>query len=301
MDELIERFLRYIYRKNSQSTKTVETYRRDLVQFKQYLEAEDIHSFEEVDRLVFMNFLTKIRILEDGNLAKNSTMARKISTCRSFYKYLNEYIGINHNPMQSIKSPKNKRKLPDFLFLSEIENFLDTYDEEDPIQYRDKVMFTLLYACGLRVSELVSLTWKDINLNERILRILGKGSKERIVPFFQGFEKELIKYKLFYYEKYSHNDKHVFVSKKGKGLSVRGVQFLMQKHAEDIGMNMDVHPHMFRHSFATHLLDNGADIRIVQELLGHSSLSTTQIYTHVSTQKVKEAYQKAHPLANHED
>lgn len=299
MDELIERFLQYVYRKNSQSEKTVETYRRDLNQFKDYLTSENISSFEEVDRIVFMNFLMNIRTLSDGHIAKNSTISRKISTCRSFYKYLNEYIGISHNPMENITAPKYNRKIPDFLFLSEIENFLDTYDESDPVSYRDKTMFTMLYACGLRVSELVNLCWNQVDLNERIIRVLGKGNKERIVPFFEGFEEQLKTYKLFYYEKYCHNDPHVFVSIRGKGLTSRGVQYLMRKHAQEIGMSMDVHPHMFRHSFATHLLDNGADIRVVQELLGHSSLSTTQIYTHVTTSKLKSAYQKAHPMANH--
>lgn len=133
-----------------------------------------------------MNFLMELRVLPDGTSAKNSTIARKISTYRSFYRYLNEYIGINANPLSSIKTPKNKRKIPDFLFLSEIENFLDTYDENDPIEFRDKTMFTMMYACGLRVSELVNLKWQDVDLNQRCVRILGKGNKERIVPFFQG-------------------------------------------------------------------------------------------------------------------
>ena len=299
MNDLIERFLKYVYRRNSQSQKTTEAYRRDLLQFKEYLDKQGIHNFEDVDRLTFMNFLMELRVLPDGSQAKNSTIARKISTYRSFYRYLNEYIGINENPMASIKTPKNKRKIPDFLFLSEIQNFLDSYDEEDPVAFRDKVMFTMMYACGLRVSELVDLKWPDVDLNQRCLRVLGKGNKERIVPFFKDFEKDLIKYRYVYYEKYEKKDDHVFISQRGKGLTARGVQFLMKKHAQEIGMDMDVHPHMFRHSFATHLLDNGADIRIVQELLGHASLSTTQIYTHVSTKQLKEAYQKAHPLAKH--
>lgn len=124
-----------------------------------------------------------------------------------------------------------------------------------------------------------------------------KEIKKESYLFFKGFEKELKKYRLVYYEKYEKGDNHVFISQKGKGLTSRGVQFLMKKHAVNIGMDMDVHPHMFRHSFATHLLDNGADIRVVQELLGHASLSTTQIYTHVSTKQLKDVYQKAHPLA----
>ena len=299
MDELIERFLQYVYRKNSQSEKTRESYQRDLKQFKDFLDQEGISSFEEVDRITMLNYVAHIRVLEDGNLAKNSTISRKISSIRSFYKYLNEYIGIDNNPLESIKAPKNKRKIPEFLFVDEVKEFLNTYDINDQAQLRDKTMFTMLYACGLRVSELTKMEWKDISLEDRIVRITGKGDKERIVPFFKGFEKQLAQYAENYWNHVAKDD-HVFVSLRGNQLTSRGVQFLMQKHADEIGMSMNVHPHMFRHSFATHLLDNGADIRVVQELLGHSSLSTTQIYTHVSTNKLKEAYMHAHPLANHE-
>lgn len=296
MDELIERFLQYIYRKNSQSQKTVYSYRRDLEQLKLFLQQEGIDSFEKVGRIEMLNYVASIRELEDGSLAKNSTISRKISSIRSFYKYLNEYIGIDVNPLESIQAPKNSRKIPEFLFVSEIQEFLDTYNEVDVAQFRDKTMFTMLYACGLRVSELVNIQWKDVNMADRVVRITGKGDKDRIVPFFKGFEKQLQDYKTKYWMQYAKSD-YVFVSLRGNQLTSRGVQFLMQKHADEIGMNMNVHPHMFRHSFATHLLDNGADIRVVQELLGHSSLSTTQIYTHVSMNKLKEAYMGAHPLA----
>lgn len=299
MNELIERFLQYIYHQHSQSEKTVEAYRRDLEQLKDFLNSQDIHDFEQVDRLVFMDFLRQCRILSDGSIAKNSTISRKLSTYRSFYRYLNEYIGIQNNPLVSIHSPKNSRQLPEFLFISEIREFLDTYDTTKPVQLRDKTMFTLLYACGLRVSELVNLEWSDVHLQERFLRIRGKGDKERLVPFYPALIQDLKAYKLGYWEKTAIHTEAVFVSLRGKKMTTRAIQLLMQKHADDIGMNMNLHPHMFRHSFATHLLDNGADIRIVQELLGHSSLSTTQIYTHISSKKLQAAYEKAHPLANH--
>lgn len=292
MNELIERFLKYTYNKNSQSEKTVDSYRRDLNQLAVYLTSQGISSFEKVDRLVFLNFIADYRLETN---AENATIARKLSTYRSFYRYLNEYIGIEHNPLESIKTPKNHRKIPDFLFVNEIRNFLETYDGHDPIQLRDRTLFTMMYACGMRVSEIINVKWTDVQMEERTIRIHGKGDKERIVPFFAGFDSQLKEYKLQYWEKYAKDDS-IFVNQRGKGLTSRGIQYLMQKHANNIGMNMRIHPHMFRHSFATHLLDHGADIRIVQELLGHSSLSTTQIYTHVSVQTLKEAYQKAHPL-----
>ncbi|MCF0106443.1 MAG: tyrosine recombinase XerC [Holdemanella sp.] len=296
MNELIERFLQYVYRKNSQSEKTVESYKRDLEQFVDYLTSQSIDSFEDVDRIVMLNYVAKLRYLEDGSQAKNSTISRKLSSIRSFYRYLNEYIGISKNPLESIQSPKNQRKIPDFLFVNEIQHFLESYDLSKPANVRDKTMFTLLYACGLRLSELENLEWKDISIPDRIIRVLGKGNKERIVPFFKGLDTMLMEYKQTYWQSY-HKDDHVFISLRGTKMTSRGIQFVMQRHADEIGMNMNVHPHMFRHSFATHLLDNGADIRIVQELLGHSSLSTTQIYTHVSTKKLTQAYMSAHPLA----
>ncbi len=296
MKEYVERFLNYIYQKNSQSKDTYDSYKRDLVQLMDYLTSQGITSFQDADRLVFLNFISTIQLEKQ---AKPSTIARKLSTYRSFYRYLNEYIGLDVNPLESISVPNKKRKIPDFLFINEIEYFLDSYQTEDPVGLRDQTMFTLLYACGLRVSELCSLQWNQIDLNSRIVRVLGKGKKERLVPFFSGFEKQLKNYKLRYWEKYAESD-FVFVNQRGKGFTSRGIQYLMQKHANEIGMHMKLHPHMFRHSFATHLLDHGADIRLVQELLGHESLSTTQIYTHVSMQKIQDEYQKAHPLAKKE-
>lgn len=297
MKEYVERFLNYIYQKNSQSKDTYDSYKRDLVQLMDYLTSQGITSFQDADRLVFLNFISSIQLEKQ---AKPSTIARKLSTYRSFYRYLNEYIGFDVNPLESISVPNKKRKIPDFLFINEIEYFLDSYQSEDPVGLRDQTMFTLLYACGLRVSELCTLQWNQMDLNSRIVRVLGKGKKERLVPFFSGFEKQLKKYKLRYWEKYAKSD-FVFVNQRGKGFTSRGIQYLMQKHADEIGMHMKLHPHMFRHSFATHLLDHGADIRLVQELLGHESLSTTQIYTHVSMQKIKNEYQKAHPLARKEE
>ncbi len=296
MDELVERFLQFVYHRNSGSEATVDAYRRDLKQFTDFLLSQSITSFEDVDRIVFMNFLASCRMLPDGTPVKNSTMSRKVSTYRSFYKYLNEYIGIPNNPLEAIKIPGSKRHIPEFLFVSEVRHFLDTYDDNDEIELRDRMLFTMMYACGLRVSEAANLTWQDVHISERFVRIVGKGDKERIVPFFKKMVKDLEIYKLRYWEKYAKDD-HVFVSQRGKQLTTRGIQYLMQKHADAIGMTMKVHPHMLRHSFATHMLDNGADIRIVQELLGHASLSTTQIYTHVSTNRLKKAYLEAHPLA----
>lgn len=293
MDEQIERFLQYIYRSHSQSEQTVDSYRRDLNQLKDFAAAQGISRFEDIDRLLLLQFIANLRNTEN---VKNATIARKLSTYRSFYRYLNTYFGISADPTVSVRAPKNQRKIPEFMFVDEVRHFLETYDTKDPVALRDQTLFTMMYACGLRVSEAVNLQWADIDMDHRIVRILGKGDKERLVPFFSGFEEQLKEYKLRYWEKYAKDD-HVFVNQRGQGMTSRGIQYLMQKHADAINFHMKVHPHMLRHSFATHLLDNGADIRVVQELLGHASLSTTQIYTHVSNRKLKEEYQKAHPFA----
>lgn len=294
MNDLVERFLQYVFVKNTQSKQTQDSYRRDLQQLIRFFEQNHITDLEQVKRSDILQFVAELR---SESIVKNSTIARKLSTYRSFFRYCNEYIGIQNNPMESIHSPKTGAKIPEFLFLSEIQEFLNTYDIENPVELRDKTMFTIMYACGLRVSEVVNLKWDDVDMNEGIVHITGKGDKQRIVPFFPGCRKLLADYKVRYWNEKVKEGNYVFLSHRGSQMSARGIQYVMQKHADEIGFHMRLHPHMLRHSFATHLLDNGADIRIVQELLGHASLSTTQIYTHVSSKKLQEVYESAHPLA----
>ena len=299
MNKLVERFLQYIYQKNSQSVQTQQSYQRDLQQMLDFFAKKNITDLEMVKRNDMLELIASLRELKDGSLAENTTIARKVSAYRSFFKYCNEYIGIQNNPMESIHVPKGRRKIPEFLFVDEIKQFLNTYNIENLDELRDKTLFTLMYASGLRVSEVVNLKWSDLDLASRIVHVTGKGDKQRIVPFFPSCKKLLETYKIRYWNEKTLDHEHVFISQRGNPLTARGIQYIMQKLAETIGFHMRVHPHMLRHSFATHLLDNGADIRTVQELLGHSSIATTQIYTHVSTRKLKEEYEKAHPLANH--
>ena len=294
MNDLVEQFLQYVYVKNSQSKQTQDSYRRDLEQLLAFFHKKNITDLEQVKRSDILEFVADLRMKAT---IKNSTIARKLSACRSFFSYCNEYIGIQNNPMESIHSPKSGQKIPEFLFLSEIQGFLNTYDEENPAELRDKTMFTMMYACGLRVSEVVNMKWDDVDLHEKIVRITGKGNKQRLVPFFSSCKRLLENYKVRYWNVKVKEGTYVFISNRGSQMTSRGIQYVMQKHADAIGFHMRVHPHMLRHSFATHLLDNGADIRIVQELLGHASLSTTQIYTHVSSKRLQEVYESAHPLA----
>lgn len=300
MEELKRRFLQYIDQLNTGSAHTKDAYNRDVDEFILFLKQEGITSFEEVDRIIVMNYIAYLRnkMTTKGRM-KNTSIARKLSSLRSFFRYLNEFIGIQGNPFLYMKSPKAPRRIPEFLFYDEMDMFLSSFDIEDSVGLRNRTMFELMYACGLRVSEVVALHIKDINLNEQIARISGKGDKQRLVPFYEDAKVLLERYIKEVRGSWMQQQRHdiLFINQRGNPLTTRGVQYLMQKQADALAMSIHIHPHMFRHSFATHLLDNGADLRIVQELLGHSSLSTTQIYVHVSQERLKNVYVQAHPRA----
>lgn len=300
MDELVERFLSYIDHINTGSKHTIDAYHRDIYEFVEYLKAENVEDFEDVDRILVMNYVASLRNRNgiDGSM-KNSSVARKLSSLRSFYRYLNEYIGVSKNPFLYLKSPKTAKRIPEFLFYDEMDIFLSSIDEQSEDGIRNRAMFELMYACGLRVSEVVSLKLSDIDFYDQILRIVGKGDKERLIPF-HDLAKEKIEAYLPVREKWLGFEKHdvLFLNMRGNPLTSRGVQFILEKQAKLSNLQIHVHPHMFRHTFATHLLDNGADLRVVQELLGHSSLSTTQIYVHVTQDRLMNAYVSAHPRAH---
>lgn len=288
MNEQVDAFLQHVYLSNTRSTDTMDAYGRDLHEFQNFCSSRNISSFEEVTRLDFLDFLAAIRKREDGSLLKNSTIRRKISVLRSFYRWMQAECGLKKNPIQTIGRMRQEKKMPEVLFPEEVRDFLNTYDLSDPLQHRDRILFSIMYACGLRLSETLSLRLDDFNFPQRTLRITGKGSKERMVLFPASLGREIIAW-----QGKDHGQDLLFVNRFGRPLSARGVQQNMQKHADEIALGMQVHPHMLRHSFATHLLDNGADIRSVQELLGHSSLSTTQIYTHVSSARLHAVYDLA--------
>lgn len=300
MNRYLEDFLRYEATMNTGSEHTQDAYRRDIGNFLQFLEASGIQELGDVDRIVIMNYVNALQDPEAGGKPLgSSTIARKLSAVRSFYRYLNEYADISTNPFLYFKAPKVSRSIPEFLFYEEMKILLSSFDLHDPAQLRDRAMFELMYACGLRVSELTALTIEDIDLSDGILHIKGKGDKMRIVPFYPLAKKLLVRYLNEVRVKWIGNQDHrvVFINQRGKAITSRGVQYRLDIALHNSGLHMRVHPHMFRHSFATHLLDNGADLRLVQELLGHASLSTTQIYTHVSKERLKNIYDQAHPRA----
>lgn len=297
MNEWIESFLDYKYLMNSRSEHTKDSYRRDLMQFSSFLDKEHL-DFKEVTYQIILNYLSEIRFV-NGKVLTNKTIARKVSALRSFYQYLQQKEVVNDNPFIQVKSGKIKRKLPDFLFEEEIEMLLEGIDEETEMGIRNRALLELIYACGLRVSEAANLKLENIDFTERYIRVTGKGNKERIVPFYEAIGNRVWEYCLGVrsdlMSKNNQSHDYVFVSMTGNKLTTRGIQYILNEQVKRCGLSFQVHPHTLRHSFATHLLDHGCDLRIVQEFLGHSSLSTTQIYVHVTTGKLKEAYFAAHP------
>ena len=304
MKEYEERFLKHIYNRNSGSEHTVSAYKRDIDEFINFLNSENIDSFEECDRIAVLNYIAFLRnkINKSGYL-KNSSIARKLCSLRSLYAYLNEYIGINNNPFVYIKTPKQSKRIPEFLFQDELDQLFNSIDLNSDEGIRNRAMLELMYASGLRVSEVVNLKVSDVDYDEEIVHITGKGDKQRIVPFYPELTPYLRNYQRNVRNKWCPDlkNEYFFLNQRGKQLTSRGIQYILDKCVINSELNMKVHPHMFRHSFATHLLDNGVDLRIVQELLGHSSLSTTQIYVHVSQEKLKATYESSFPRLKNDE
>jgi len=293
-------FIKFLRTQNTGSENTINSYRHDIDGFINFLRSEGINELKDVDRMIVGNYLRSLR--NDPKRKKslsNHTISRHISALRSFYRYLIEFYDLDNNPFEHIKSVKTYRRLPEFLFYEEMEQLLTSIDVNEKFGLRNRAMLELMYACGLRVSEVVNLSIRDIDFYEMIVRIVGKGSKERLIPFYPLVSDYLHAYIDQERSLLIGDKKHdiVFVNKDGNSLTPRGIQYLLNKQVEKAGLKMKVHPHMFRHSFATHLLDNGADLRMVQELLGHEFLTTTQIYTHVSADRLKNTYNQAHPRA----
>ena len=294
MQKLINKYIEYSSQMNTDSKHTAIAYRGDIEQFEQFLIREGI-DYNKVDRNVILNYITFLRV--EKNM-KSSSVARKVSSIRSFYNYLNQYCGLLENPFVMIKLGKKEKKIPEFLFYEEIDLLLNSIELDTDENIRNRAMFELMYACGLRASEVVTFTLKDLDLQEQVVRILGKGSKERIIPFHNEARRCLELYINKVRAKWNSTNTDIcFLNQRGKPLTTRGLEYILDKVVINSGLILKVHPHMFRHSFATHMLDNGADLRVVQELMGHSSLSATQIYTHVSPDRLKDVYENSFPLA----
>ena len=297
-------FLQHMMMAKTGSKDTQDAYRRDVERFLAYLQNHRIENFEEVTKADMSDYVTQLRSGAFGNKPlSNSSYSRNLSSLRSFYRYLNKFEGVQNNPVRSLKGSTSKRKLPEFLSFDQMEQLLDSFDLTDPKEVRDRCIIEVMYACGLRVSECAGLLIHNINLKERYLTVLGKESKERMIPFYPRCAQLISVYLNEVRPHYMNGQEHgiLFVNEKGVPITPRNIQLMLDRQAVKAGIPMHVHPHMLRHSFATHMLDNGADLRVVQELLGHESLTTTQIYTHVTTEHLKKVVAMAHPHAKKAD
>lgn len=291
MDRLIDKYLLYLKVERGASGHTIINYSEDLKTFNGFLEDLKI-KLEDVDYLTLRRFLAHLKSKE---FAKR-TIARRLSSIRSFFKFLYREGHIKSNPAASISTPKLEKKLPIFLSESEISKLLDTPSDNDESSLRDKAILETLYSTGMRVSELVGLGGSDIDFIGGVIKVRGKGKRERLAPVGDKALRVIRSY-LAKRCKPLEKENAIFLNKYGKRLTDRSVRRILDKYIHIASLREGISPHSLRHSFATHLLNRGADLRSVQELLGHLNLSTTQIYTHVTTENLKKVYDKTHPRA----
>ncbi len=308
MQEIFTKYINYLEAERGVSPYTVRNYTNDLLGnyargaergFFQFLRQKKIDSLEEVDKHVLRDYISW---LMDQGVVKPS-IARKLSAIRSFYRYLMREEIISTNLLEKASSPKLDRRLPSFLTIEETVRLLEAPDLATPQGQRDRALLELLYASGLRVSELVNLDLEQVNLETNEVRVWGKGSKERVVLIGEPASRMLSTY-LSHGRPELEGKKRssaVFLNRYGGRLPARRIQKILEKYANAVNIDKHVHPHLLRHTFATHLLDGGADLRVVQELLGHAQLSSTQIYTHVSQSQARKIYLSAHPMARQKD
>lgn len=286
----LEEYLHYLRYEKNYSNMTIDSYERDIVEYISFCDEKDIN----IIKAKYNDISSYLRTID--NKEKASTLARKISSLRGFYKFLISLGYLENNPCSLVKTPRKEKKLPRFFYYNELEEMFKVPDMETPLGQRDRLILEVLYASGVRVSELVNIKLSDIDNMD--IRIFGKGAKERIAHIGEYAKEVLDTYlKDGYVTLNKKGSEYLFLNNNGGKLSVRGVRYLLDNIIEKTTINKKISPHMLRHSFATHLLNEGCDILSVQELLGHESLSATAIYTHVTTDRLKEVYFKSHPRA----
>ena len=286
INKLVEDFLRYLLIDKGYSKNTIASYKLDLDKFRQYFKNKSINNINNNE---LKEYIKSLKLNE-------KSISRTISCLKSFYKFLIIEKVVKNNPTDGLYMPKIKKSLPNIMSVDDVTNLLNI-ELNDHYSYRNKAMLELMYATGLRVSELVELKISDIDFNDDIIRIMGKGSKERIIPIGD--------IALEYLEKYINNHRslmlkgynidYVFLNNHGKKMTRQGFFKIIKKMAKDKGINREISPHTLRHSFASHLLKYGADLRTIQELLGHSDISTTQVYTHIANEELRKNYDEYHP------
>ncbi len=284
MELEIVKYLEYLDKELNFSKNTIDSYRKDLADFFCFVNRQGIDylSINRYDVREYLKYLDELKL-------KNSTIARRISAIRSFYNYLLSMGIISNNIFNSIRNPKLEKKLPNYLSYEELGDILDSIDISTPTGIRNRLLIEMFYATGCRVSELINIKMSDINFTNKSIRIMGKGSKERIVYYGDYAQ---IYLNMYLETEFNKDSKYLFLNDKKDAMSVQDVEVIIRYIVKDLALKTHVTPHTLRHTFATHLLNNGADIKSVQELLGHASLNTTGIYTHVSNERLKEVYLK---------
>ncbi|MBL7064297.1 MAG: tyrosine recombinase [Anaerolineae bacterium] len=299
MERLLKRFLTYLQAGRNASPCTVKNYGTDIGQFLDYCRAQGIGSLEQVDRSLLRNYLAEL----DAAGYVKASIARRVAELRSFGDFVVREEVLEHNPFRLIRAPRVPKRLPRYLTVAEAEALLAMPDTSTPRGLRDRAIIEVLYAAGLRVSELVGLDIGDVDLAQAQVRVVGKGGKERIGllgrPAVEAVRAYLKTGRPALLSRQPTNA--LWLNHRGGRLTARGVALILSKAGQQAGIRTPVSPHIIRHSFATHLLDGGADLRVVQELLGHADLATTQIYTHVSQSRAREVYLRAHPRAGASD
>jgi integrase/recombinase XerC len=303
---LIDRFLEHLEEERGYSPHTLRAYRGDLQSFLSFLAVEFLAREEdrvrpqEVDPLAVRSYLAH---LSRSGISRRS-QARRLSAVRSLFRFACREGLMTKNPAAAVPSPRQTHSLPRHLRPGEVETLLEAADGDAPLERRDLAILELLYASGLRISELARLDWQDIDLESRTLRVMGKGGKERLVPFGRPAAEALRRWLAAWGEvRAASFELHdpVFLNYRGNRLGVRSIRRIVDHYVEKAALAAGIHPHTLRHTFATHLLEGGADLRTIQELLGHSSLSTTQSYTHLDIERLLQVYRSAHPRARSSD
>jgi len=291
MRKYIFDFLQYLKNEKNVSPHTERSYLSDLDQFFDYLGETDLAAVDHKELRLFIAHLLKLKL-------KKSSIARKLASLRAFFKYLNRQGILSHNPARLIATPRQEKRLPSVLTADDAQRLMDAPKAptsfHDHTELRDRAVLETLYSTGIRASELIGMNHDDINRYDRLIRIRGKGRKERIVPLGAI---ALAAIDAYVGQQQSPDSNAVFVGPAGKRLTARTVQRILETYRKELGLQQKASPHTLRHSFATHMLESGADLRAIQELLGHASLSTTQRYTHVNLDALMEVYDKAHPKA----
>lgn len=288
----IKNFIDYIRFERQLASNTIFSYKRDLNKYKLFLSLKKVDNYLDVSYDQILSFLEYLNENYCG-----SSISRMLSSSRNFYKFLVREKIVKKNPFIQIKNPKKPKKILEVLSENEVNRFLNRIPYSTKLEIRDRAMFELLYSSGLRVSEIVNLKISNIDFDEGLIRFIGKGEKERITPVGETsklFLKKYLNIARFNIEKEIKSD-YVFLNKNGKKLTRQGFWKILKKYDKKINLGKNLYPHIFRHSFATHMIERGADLRVVQELLGHSDISTTEIYTNLNRKYIKDIYFKYHP------